>query len=62
VFLAEECVKNWSDMDAKAIIYGETALDRLAQWLRATGEPQSVDQVLQRYLEILRELVLEEQA
>jgi hypothetical protein len=48
-------------MDAKVIIYGETALDRLAQWLRATGEPQSVDQVVQRYLEILRELVLEEQ-
>jgi hypothetical protein len=48
-------------MDAKAIIYGETALDRLAQWLRSTGEPQNADQVLQRYLEILRELVLEEQ-
>jgi hypothetical protein len=48
-------------MDADQIIYGETALDALTQWLRSTGEPQDVAQVVERYLEILRELVLEEQ-
>ncbi len=48
-------------MDAKTIIYGETALDQLVQWLHATGEPQDLDIVVRRYLEILRELVLEEQ-
>lgn len=48
-------------MDAKMIIYGETALDKLAQWLRSTGEPQDLEVVVQRYLEILRELVLEDQ-
>jgi hypothetical protein len=47
-------------MDAKNIIYGETAHDRLVQWLRATGEPQDIEQVVRRYLEILRELVVEE--
>jgi hypothetical protein len=48
-------------MDARTIIYGETALDRLAQWLHATGEPQDLEVVVRRYLEILRELVVEEQ-
>lgn len=48
-------------MEAKNIIYGETALNNLVQWLRATGEPQDIEQVLQRYLELLRELVVEEQ-
>ncbi len=48
-------------MDAKNIIFGETGIDRLVQWLRSTGEPQDVEAVVARYLEILRELVLEEQ-
>ena len=48
-------------MDAKTITYGETALDRLAQWLRTTGQPQDITAVVQRYLEILRELVLEDE-
>jgi hypothetical protein len=47
-------------MDAKLITYGETALDKLVQWLRASGEPQDIGVVVQQYLEILRELVLEE--
>jgi hypothetical protein len=47
-------------MDAKSIIYGETALNQLVQWLRSTGEPKDLEVVLERYLEILRELVLEE--
>jgi hypothetical protein len=48
-------------MDATTIIYGETALDKLAQWLHATGEPQDLEEVVRRYLEILRELAIEEQ-
>lgn len=48
-------------MDSKMIVYGETALDKLTQWLRATGEPQDIEQVIRRYLEILRELLLEEE-
>jgi hypothetical protein len=48
-------------MDAKAIIYGETGIDKLMQWLRSTGEPQDVEVVVKRYLEILREMVQEEQ-
>ncbi|MCG8350222.1 MAG: hypothetical protein MI924_20850 [Chloroflexales bacterium] len=47
-------------MDAKLIIYGETALDKLVQWLRASGEPQDIGIVMEQYLQILRELVLEE--
>lgn len=47
-------------MDARMIIYGETALDRLMQWLRAAGQPQDIDAVVRQYLEILRQLVLEE--
>jgi hypothetical protein len=55
------CVSGiWSNMDAKNIIYGETALDTLIQWLRATGEPQDIEHLLERYLDILRTLVLEE--
>lgn len=45
-------------MDAKSIIYGETGLDRLVQLLRASGQPQDMAKLTERYLEILRELVL----
>jgi hypothetical protein len=48
-------------MDAKTVIYGETALDRLVQWLRSTGQPQDIEAVTRRYLETLRALVLEEE-
>jgi hypothetical protein len=47
-------------MDAKNIFYSEAAYDRLVQWLRTTGEPQDVERVVQQYLDILRELALEE--
>ncbi len=47
-------------MDSRSIIYGETALETLVQWLRATGTPQDLEVVVQRYLEILRELVVED--
>ncbi|ACL25907.1 MULTISPECIES: hypothetical protein [Chloroflexus] len=47
-------------MDAKTIIFGDTAIDRLLQWLRASGEPKDVREVLLQYLEILHKLVTEE--
>ncbi|MFO7168512.1 MAG: hypothetical protein DIU80_010870 [Chloroflexota bacterium] len=50
-------------MDGKNVIYGETAMDRLVQVLRASGQPQDIAWLTERYLELLRELVLaEEQA
>lgn len=47
-------------MDARMVIYGETALDKLLQWLRAAGEPKDIDTVVRQYLELLRQLVLED--
>lgn len=47
-------------MDAKTIVFGETAIDRLLQWLRASGEPKDVHELLLQYLEILCKLVTEE--
>jgi hypothetical protein len=48
-------------MEAKTITFGETALDELVQWLKSTGQPQDLEVVVKAYLEILRNLVLEEQ-
>lgn len=48
-------------MDAKNIIFGETGLDKLVQMLRASGQPQDIVKMTERYLEILRELVLAEE-
>ena len=45
-------------MDAKNVIYGETGVDRLVQLLRASGQPQDIAKLTERYLEVLRELVL----
>lgn len=45
-------------MDAKNITYGETGLDRLVQLLRASGQPQDIAKLTERYVEILRELVM----
>lgn len=47
-------------MDAKLIAFGETALDRLLQWLRSTGEPKDIKDIVQQYLEILSRSVMEE--
>jgi hypothetical protein len=47
-------------MDAKLINFGETALDRLLQWLRSTGEPKDIKELLQQYLEILSRSVMED--
>lgn len=48
-------------MDAKNVIYGETALDKLVQMLRASGQPQDISKLVERYLEVLRELVVVEE-
>ena len=48
-------------MDAKNVIFGETGLDKLVQALRASGQPQDITKLVERYLEILRELVLVEE-
>ncbi|MEF3273398.1 MAG: hypothetical protein K6356_03220 [Chloroflexus sp.] len=47
-------------MDAKTIIFGDTAVDQLLQWLRASNEPKDVRDLLLKYLEILSKLVTEE--
>ncbi len=47
-------------MDAKNVIFGETALDKLVQLLRAGGQPRDIVWLTERYLEILRELVTSE--
>lgn len=54
------CCVEWSGMDAKMIVFGETALDRLLQWLRASGEPKDMTELLRQYLEILARAVREE--
>jgi len=47
-------------MDAKMIVFGETAIDRLLQWLRASSEPKDLTELLRQYLEILARAVREE--
>jgi hypothetical protein len=44
------------------VVFGETGLDALLQWLRAAGEPQDIQHVLEQYLRILRAMVVEEDA
>lgn len=48
-------------MDGKNVTYGETGMERLAQILRSSGQPQDITWLTERYLEILRELVLSEE-
>ncbi len=48
-------------MDAKNVIFGETGLERLVQMLRASGQPQDIAKLVERYLEILRDLVVMEE-
>lgn len=46
-------------METKPIIYGETALNKLVEWLRATGKPQNIETVVQEYLRILHKYMRE---
>ena len=48
-------------MDGKNVTYGETSMERLAQILRSSGQPQDITWLTERYLEILRELILAEE-
>jgi hypothetical protein len=48
-------------MDGKNVTYGETAMEKLIQAVRQSGQPQDVAWLTERYLEILRELVLTEE-
>ncbi len=47
-------------MDANQIRLGETGLEELLQWLRESGQPQSLEALTYQYILILREKVLEE--
>lgn len=47
-------------MDAKLINFGETSIDRLLQWLRSSGEPKDIKELVRQYLEILSKSVMEE--
>jgi hypothetical protein len=44
-------------MDARNIRVGETGMAQLIQWLRQTNQPQTLENLTARYLEILKELV-----
>lgn len=48
-------------MDGKNVNYGETAMDKLIQLVRQSGQPQDMTWLTERYLELLRELVLTEE-
>lgn len=48
-------------MDGKNIMFGETSMDQLLQELRASGQPQDLAWLLDRYLHLLRSLVLVEE-
>ncbi len=47
-------------MDGRMITFGETALDKLLQWLRSSGEPKDINELLVQYLTILRKMVTED--
>ncbi len=43
------------------IVFGDTGVNELLQWLRSSGEPQDIQRVLEQYLRILRAMVVEEE-
>lgn len=44
-------------MDPRTIRIGDTGLDRLIQWLKQTGQPQTLEALTEQYLMILKTLV-----
>lgn len=44
-------------MDSRNIRIGETGLEQLIQWLKQTGQPQTVEALTEQYLVILKNLV-----
>ncbi len=49
-------------MDGKSVVYSETAMDKLAQVLRSSGQPQDITWLTERYIELLREMVVSKEA
>jgi hypothetical protein len=48
-------------MDARNIHLGETGIAQLVQWLRQTNQPQPLEALTVRYLEILKDLIRAEE-
>jgi hypothetical protein len=44
-------------MEARNIRIGETGVEELMQWLRQSGQPQTLEALTERYLAILQSLV-----
>ena len=44
-------------MDARNIRIGETSLDELIQWLRQTGQPQTLETLNEQYVTILKSVI-----
>ena len=49
-------------MDARNIRIGETGLDELIQWLRHTGQPQTLEALTEHYIVMLRRIAGVEEA
>lgn len=49
-------------MDADKIRLGETGFEELLDWLRQTQRPQTLEALTFQYINILRDMVLEEEA
>jgi len=44
-------------MEARNIRIGETGIEELMQWLRQSGQPQTLEALTERYIAILQNLV-----
>lgn len=47
-------------MDADKIRLGETAFEELLEWLRDSGQPQTLDALTYQYMALLRSKVMDE--
>ncbi len=47
-------------MDATDVRLGETGFEALLDWLRETGQPQTIEGLTYQYVSILRGMILEE--
>ena len=47
-------------MDADKIRLGETAFEELLNWLRESGQPQTLDVLTYQYMVLLRNRVMDE--
>jgi len=48
-------------LDADQIRLGETGLEELLQWLRQSGQPQTLEALAYQYIAILRAMVMGEE-